>query len=106
MPMPTLDMPEFNFTYWQQHLVEFTIQGYVRSLGFFFWPMVFAGVIAYIYIKNQSAVSAAAGILIIFSCFVTSGVLLAIPGFVLLMQGIVIVAVSGLVTYFFVRRRQ
>lgn len=106
MPMPQLTMPDFNFTYWQQHLIEFSIRGYVRSIGFFFWPMLFAGVIAYIYIKNQSAVSAAAGILIIFSCFVTSGVLLAIPSFVLLMQGVVILAISGLVTYFFVKRRQ
>jgi len=96
----------FNFTYWQQHLVEFFIMGYVRALGFFFWPMVFTGIIAYVYIKNQSAVAAAVAILITFASFVTSGIFLQIPALVLLLQGVVCLAVAGLVTYFFTHRRQ
>lgn len=96
----------FNFTYWQQHLADFFLLGYIRALGFFFWPLLLTGVIAYVYIKNQSAVAAAVAIIIIFSSFVGSGVFLQIPALVLLMQGIVCLAVAGLVTYFFTHRRQ
>lgn len=95
----------FNFTNIHTELFEWILRGYERSMGAFFIPIVIAGIVTYVYLKNQSAVAAAVAILIIFSSFVSSAVLLQAPAFVLLMQGIVILAFSGLITYFYIKRR-
>jgi len=104
--VPTFSGVDFNFTYWQQHLIEFSIRGYVDVVGFFFWSILFTGVIAYIYVKNQSAVAAAVAILIIFAAFTGTGIFLEVPFFVMFFQAIVAVSLAGLVVVFLMRRRQ
>jgi len=52
-----------------QNLVEWSTHGYVMALGFFFWPLVFTGIIGYVYLKQQSLVAAAMAILILFAAF-------------------------------------
>lgn len=45
------------------------MKGYVNALGFLVWPLIFSAVIGYVYLKNQSAVAAAAVALIIMCVF-------------------------------------
>ena len=68
-----------NWTYITQHFVEWSTQGYETALGFFFWPLVFTGVIGYVYLKNQSLVAAAAVILILFAAFFNAIALMVQP---------------------------
>jgi len=104
--MVNFTAPELNFTYWQQHLIDFMTLGYTNAVGFFFWPIVFTGFIAYIYVKNQSVVAASVGILIIFGAFTGSGIFLHVPVFVMFFQIVFALAIAGLVVVFFMRRRR
>lgn len=104
--VPSVVPPDFNFSYWQQHLIDFMTMPFTRIVGFFFWPIVFSGLIAYIYVKNKSAVSAAVAILIICGGFMGSGVFMEVPGVVMFFQLIVSLAIAGLVVVFLMRRRQ
>ncbi len=103
--MVNFTAPSLNFTYVQQHMIEFMIQGYVDVVGFFFWAIVFSGVIGYVYVKNTSAVSASVAILIIFAGFAGTNVFLHTPIFTMFFQIIVALSISGLVVVFFARRR-
>ena len=87
------------------HWIEFMIQGYINIFGYFFWPILFTGWIAYIYAKNKSATTAAVGILIICAGFGATGVFTHTPIIVMFYQFIVAMAITGLVVIFFTRRR-
>ena len=97
--------PSLNFSYIQQNLITWVIQGYTDVLGGFFWAMLFSGIIIYVYVKNASLVTAAVAIIIIFAGFGTSTVMLNIPAFTAAMQLIVAFAIAGLVTVYLTRRR-
>lgn len=100
------NMPDINFTEELQHdLIGFSIEGFSNVLGFVFWPVFFCGVIAYIYLKNQSAVVAAVAILIIFAGFIGEGIFANVPTFVLLMQLLFAIVITGLFVVFYLKRR-
>ena len=103
--IPEFSGIDFNFTYWQQHFIEFCIQGYVNIVGYFFWPILCSSFVAYIYVKNKSAVSASVGIIIICAGFVGTGVLSHTPVVTMLFQLIVALSITGLVVVFLTKRR-
>lgn len=94
---------EHNFTYITQHLMEWSFKGYISAVGLFFWPIVFSTIIVYIYLKNQSFVAAAAGILIIVAVF--GNALVGVDPWMNLLYICVSIIVSGLVLMIFVKRR-
>lgn len=49
-----------NFTYW-------LTQGYVNVLGFLFLPLLYTGIIGYVYVRLRSATAGVVAILVIFS---------------------------------------
>jgi len=85
--------------------MNWSMQGYTIALDFFVWPIIFSAIIGYIYIKNVSATSAAVAILIVFSCFATTGWLAGVPLLARFFQAVFALAITGLLIYFFVRRR-
>ena len=95
-----------NYTQWGDNIIEFIFFGYTRILGFVFWPIVFVAFIGYIYLKNQSAVTAAVGILFIMAAFTGTSIFAGVPYIVMFFQAIVCAAVAGMFTYFFVKRRK
>ena len=103
--MPNITIPTFNFSEWQPNLFTMSIMGYVQVVNIFFWPIVFSGIIAYVYRKNMSAVSAGVAILIIFAGTATSDVFLGADVFVLFMQLALTLVFTGLVVVFLLRRR-
>jgi hypothetical protein len=92
-----------NFTYIQQHLVEWAMSGYTTVLGVFVWPIIFTGVLGYLYLKNQSLVILAAGILMIMAVF--GNALLGVDVFINLLYVVTAMIVAALFLIFFVRRR-
>lgn len=58
-----------NFTYIQQHLIEWSLQPYINIFGFFFYPLLFMVIGGYIYLKQQSVVAWAVGMLIFIVAF-------------------------------------
>jgi len=103
--MVNFTAPSLNFSYTQQHLIDFLFQGYFHVFGYFFWPIIFSVVVAYIYVKNTSAVSASVAILILLAGFGGTNALAHVPVVVQLFQLIVALSIAGLVVIFLTRRR-
>ena len=89
-----------NFTTIMENFWSWSLQGYTNVIGFFFWPIIFTSVIGYIYLKNQSALSAVIAILLIFGAFSSTGVLAGVPGLVMAFQLIVTIVSAVLVLLF------
>ena len=94
---------EHNFSYIQSHLVEWSLQGYVNSLGYFFLPLMFCAVIGYVYFKQQSYVAAVIAALVLFSVF--GEAMLGVEVFTMFLHLVVALVVSILFLVFLTRRR-
>lgn len=92
-----------NFTYWINNFWSQVMYGYNMVLGAFVWPIMFGGVIGYIYLKNQSFVSAAVGILIVVAAF--SNAWIGMDILVNILFILVALALTGLLLLFLAKRR-
>lgn len=92
-----------NWTYIMQNFSSWSMQGYTNALGIFVWPIIFSAVLGYIYLKNQSLIMLAAGILIIMATFINYFVGMEIWINILFILFAMII--TGLFLFFFVRRR-
>ena len=93
-----------NWTYIMQNFMEWSTQGYVSALGFLFYPILFTGIIGYVYLKQQSLVAVAAAILIIFSAF--GNALVDVEPFMNFLYISVSLIVTALVLWFILKRRR
>jgi len=71
---------EHNWTQIITDLPNWITQGYITSLGIFFYPILFGSIIGYIYLKNRSLTVGAGAVLIIISVFANA--LMQVPVFV------------------------
>ena len=94
---------EHNFSYIQENLVEWSLQGYVNSLGFFFLPLMFIAVVGYVYFKQQSYVAAAIAALVMFSAF--GEAMLGVEVFTMFLHILASLVVTVLFLVFLTRRR-
>ena len=92
-----------NFTYWAGHLMEQSMLGYEQVLGVFVWPLIFCGVVGYVYVKQQSLVAAAVVTLVLFSAF--GNYMLGIPIFNNLMYIVTAVIITVLFLVFVTKWR-
>jgi len=92
-----------NWTYWMENLVELSMQGYVTSLGFFFYPVLFSFITAYVYLKLQSATGAVIVILVIMAVF--GNALMGVEAWVTMMHLFCALVITGLVLVFVSKRR-
>ena len=89
-----------NFTTIMQDFWNWSFQGYTNVVGFFFYPIIFSAIIGYIYLKNQSALTATVAILLFFGAFGATGVFADVPYLVMAFQLIVTVVSAVLVLLF------
>ena len=80
--------------------------GFTNIVGFFFWPIVFTVVIAYIYQKNRSALTATVATLIIFGALTTSNTFIQVPIIVSFFQIVVCLTVAGVVVVLLMKFRR
>ena len=92
-----------NFTYWMENLMDLSMQGYDTALGALVWPLIFSGVIGYVYLKQQSLVAAAVAAMIIICVF--GNYLMDVESWVSLMYILVSLAITGLFLMFLSKRR-
>ena len=85
-------------------IIEYSMQAYVGILGVFTYPLIFCGVIGYVYMKQQSVVAAAIATLVLFSAF--DIVVLGAGIFVTVMHILVTIAIGALFLMFFTRWRK
>lgn len=92
-----------NFTYIQQHLIEWSMSAYTNILGGLAWALIFTAILGYVYLKNQSMIMVAATILMIMAIF--SNALIGLEMWMNLLYVFVAIIVSAVFLIFFVRRR-
>lgn len=93
-----------NFTYIQENLVAWSLQGYVTVLGFFFLPLIFCIISGYVYLNQCSATAAVVALLILFSIF--GEMLLGVEIFTMLMHIIVALVMTALLLIFLTKVRR
>lgn len=84
-------------------IIEYSMQAYVGILGAFTYPLIFCGIIGYVYMKQQSVIAAAVATLILFTAF---DIVAEVPLFVMVMHILVTIAVGSLFLLFFIRWRK
>jgi len=85
-------------------IIGYATQGYITTMGFFFYPLFFSGIIGYVYMKQQSLVALAVVILIVFTLF--GDLFLGVTMFVILMHIITALIISGLILGFLIYIRR
>ncbi len=84
-------------------IIEYSMSAYVGILGVFTYPLLFCGIIGYVYMKQQSVIAAAVATLILFTAFdIATGV----ETFVMIMHIFVTIAIGALFLMFFTRWRK
>lgn len=94
-----------NWTNISGNWTTWVTDAYTNILGDWFWPIVFFGVIGYIYAVNRSVTVAAVAICIVFGVFGVTGIFADAPEFVEINVAIVLIALSGAFVAIFVRKR-
>ena len=94
---------EHNFSYIQTHFIEWSLQGYINVLGYFFLPLMFCAIVGYVYFKQQSYVAAAIAALVLFSAF--GEAMLGVEVFTMFMHLLVALTITILFLVFLSRRR-
>ena len=92
-----------NWTEINSNWINYAISGYETLFGGWVYPLLFMGVIGYVYAINKSAIAAAVAICIIFGIFGTTAIFIApeIQHFRDFGAAIVIVSLAGLFTALF-----
>jgi len=103
----TLPFNEVNWSNISGNWSEFVLFGYKGIFGNWTYPLIFLGIIGYVYAINRSAISAAALICILFGVFGVTDIFAtsSTAGFSLLSWVITIVSFAGLFVALFMRRR-
>ena len=95
-----------NFTYVINNLWDWSMQGYENALGFFVYPLIFSGIIGYLYLKTESAMVATAAILLIVGGYTVTGIFADVQPWILLLQIIATLSTIGLILLFLSRWRR
>lgn len=85
-------------------IIEYSMQAYEVIFGVFTYPLIFCGIIGYVYMKQQSVIAAAVATLVLFSAF--DVVILGAGIFVTVMHILVTIAIGALFLMFFTRWRK
>ena len=84
-------------------IIEYSMSAYVGILGVFTYPLIFCGIIGYVYLKQQSVVAVAVATLVLFTAFdVATGV----EGFIMMLHIFITIAVGALFLLLFSKWRQ
>lgn len=95
-----------NFTYFIENFWDYTLQGYITSMGYFWYPLVIGGIIGYIYVKTQSVLVFSVGTLLIFVGYASTNIFANVGIFTILLQIIVTLSIAGLIVLFLSRWRR
>ena len=85
-------------------IINYSMQAYIGIFGVFTYPVIFCGIIGYVYMKQQSVIAAAVATLILFAAFNT--LVLGAGIFVTIMHILVTIAIGALFLLFFSRWRK
>lgn len=97
----------FNWTEISSNWMQWVFTGYYKIIGdVWFYPLVFFGIIGYVYALSNSATAAAVIISLVFSIFGITGIFSASPEYVQISWIIVIISFSAAFTALFAGRKR
>ena len=99
-------LAEVNWTNISANWMDFFTYAYTNILADWFWPMVIAGIVGYIYALSHSATAAAVVICLFFGVYGITGIFAASPEFSFLSWIIVIIAFSAAFVVLFTGRKR
>lgn len=85
-------------------ILNYSMQAYIGILGVFTYPLIFCGIIGYVYMKQQSVIAAAVATLVLFAAFDVA--VLGTETFVMVVHIFVTIAIGALFLTFFTRWRK
>lgn len=85
-------------------IIEYSMSAYTNILFGFTYPIIFCGIIGYVYMKQQSVIAASIVTLILFAAF--DVLILRSDMFVLIMHIFVTIAIGALFLLLFTRLRR
>jgi len=85
-------------------IIEYSMSAYTNILFGFTYPLIFCGIIGYVYMKQQSVIAAAVATIILFAAF--DALILRADIFILIMHILVTLAVGSLFLLLFIRLRR
>jgi len=84
-------------------VIDYSMSAYVGILGVFTYPLIFCGIIGYVYMKQQSVIAASVATLILFTAFdIATGV----ETFIMILHIFVTISIGALFLLLFSRWRQ
>jgi len=95
-----------NFTYVIENFWSWSTQGYTTAIGFYFYPLIFSGIIGYLYIKTESALVASIAILLLVGGYTATGIFSDVQPWKLFLQIVVTLTSIGLIILFLSRWRK
>ena len=93
---------EVNWSNISNDWADWMLTGYRNILGDWVYPLIFMGIVGYVYCINRSATSAAVAICLIFTVFGVTGVFAGSDEHVVLMSIVSIVSFSVLFVHLFI----
>ena len=94
-----------NWTDWSSDLFGKSMAGYETAMGVFAWVLIFSGIIAYVYVKQQSYVAAAAAGIVLLTAFASTGYLIGVDTWIIFITILISLAITGLFVLFISKRR-
>jgi hypothetical protein len=95
-----------NFTYVIEHLWDWSTTPYEIAVGFLFYPILFSGILGYLYLKTESALVLTVGILLLIGGYATTGIYADVQPWVLFLQIVATLSTIGLIILFVSRWRR
>jgi len=88
-----------------QGWVDWTLEAYKTLFGIWMWPLIFTGIVGYVYAVNKSATSAAVAICIIFGIFGITGIFADVGEFSQFSYVIALFSIAGGFVALFMNKR-
>jgi len=94
-----------SFTNFSGDFINWSLTPFQTYVGFMMWPIIFTGVIGFVYVITENIGSTVAAIFIIFALFGTTNAFIQAPEFSSIFFLISALGLSGLVLTIFIKRR-
>ena len=101
-----LPLMEINYSNISQNWMDFFLGSYKTVMGVWVWPLIFLGIVGYVYAVQKSATAAAVALCIIFGIFGATDVLSNAGEFTQFAYLMSVLSIAGAFTALFIKHRK
>ena len=97
---------EINYSNISENWMDFFLGSYKTVMGVWVWPLIFLGIVGYVYAVQKSATAAAVALCLIFGIFGATDVLSNAGEFTQFSQIMAVFSIAGAFTALFIKHRK